>query len=111
MLVSFRDDNIGITLYGGGRLPGHTHGQCPNFEALHSGKSAWGQEINIAAAYEAQGAYTKGLIDIEELGYIEKVCLGSSGSCDGMFTASSMAAAFEAMGMALPNSASHPAVK
>eukprot|EP01052_Picozoa_sp_SAG31_P006580 SAG31_NODE_303_length_18065_cov_5.733107_22_plen_138_part_00 len=42
---------------------------------------------------------------------IEGKCLGSTGACGAMYTASTMASSFEAMGMALPGSSSHQAVK
>ena len=100
-----RGDHIGITLYGGGRLPGETAGRCPKWEA-HYGS----EHINAGAAYEAQGAFAAGIIDIEELAVIERDCIGTTGACGAMFTASTMAAAFEAMGMAIPGSSSHAAV-
>lgn len=100
-----RRNYIGITLYGGGRLPGDTLGECPNWEQHFKTSS-----LNAGAAYEAQGAFASGLIDIEELNKIEERCLGSTGSCGAMFTASTMASAFEGMGVALPGTSSHPAV-
>ena len=41
---------------------------------------------------------------------LECAAAPGSGGCAAMFTASSMAFAIEAMGMALPGSASHPAM-
>lgn len=100
-----RGNYVGITMYGGGRLPGDTGGKCPGWEK-HFGTTS----LNSGAPYEAQGAYASGIIDIEELTVIEKNCLGSTGACGAMFTASTMASSFEALGMALPGSSSHPAV-
>lgn len=100
-----RGNNIGVTLYGGGRLPGDTDGKCPKWEAMFGTT-----QLNSGAPYEAQGAFANGSIDIEELHVIERNCLGSTGACGAMFTASTMAASFEAMGIALPGSSSHPAV-
>eukprot|EP00658_Telonema_sp_P-2_P005824 TRINITY_DN1219_c0_g1_i16.p1 TRINITY_DN1219_c0_g1~~TRINITY_DN1219_c0_g1_i16.p1 ORF type:complete len:291 (-),score=66.34 TRINITY_DN1219_c0_g1_i16:434-1306(-) len=99
-----RGNNIGVTLYGGGRQPGTTNGQCPKWE------EQFGPALSAGSAFEAQGAYSNGTIDIEELEYVEKHCLGSLGSCGEMFTASTMASIFEAMGMALPGTSSTPAM-
>lgn len=100
-----RGNNIGVTMYGGGRLPGDTDGKCPAWE-----KEFGTTALNSGAPYEAQGAFAAGVIDIEELHVIEKNCLGSTGACGAMFTASTMASSFEALGMALPGTSSHPAV-
>ena len=50
-----------------------------------------------------------GAITEEELGQIERKACPSEGSCAGMFTANTMAAVAEALGMSLPGSASAPA--
>ena len=50
------------------------------------------------------------MLDIDELSRLERLAAPGSGGCAAMFTASSMAFALEAMGMALPGSASHPAM-
>ncbi|CAK9046878.1 Dihydroxy-acid dehydratase (DAD) [Durusdinium trenchii] len=55
---------------------------------------------------EAIGAYGQGLIDLEELHRAECHGLPGSGSCSAMFTACTMP---EALGMALPGTASKPA--
>ena len=100
-----RGNNIGVTLYGGGRLPGETEGRCPKWEE-HFGST----HLNAGSGYEAQGALAAGIIDLEELSIIEAECIGTTGACGAMFTASTMAASFEAMGMAIPGSSSHAAV-
>lgn len=66
---------------------------------------------NLAPLLSLSSAFASGLIDIEELDVIEKRCLGSTGACGEMFTASSMAACFEAMGISPPNSSCGLAVK
>ena len=100
-----RSNNIGITVYGGGRLPGLlVEDKCPNWQTF------FGNKLDAGAAYEAPGAFAAGKIDIEELHEIERRCLGSTGACGAMYTASTMAAMFEAMGMSLPGSSSHQAV-
>ncbi|MGH9077732.1 MAG: dihydroxy-acid dehydratase, partial [Acidimicrobiales bacterium] len=51
-----------------------------------------------------------GALTDEELALIERRACPSEGSCAGMFTANTMAAAAEALGMARPGSSSAPAV-
>jgi dihydroxy-acid dehydratase len=102
-----RGNSIGITMYGGGRLPGYTDGECPKWESSQKGS----QHLDAGSAYEAQGSFAAGIIDLEELNKIEEKCLGSTGACGAMYTASTMAACFEALGMALPGSSSHQAVR
>ena len=68
-----------------------------------------GRDIDIVSAFEAVGKYNQGLIDEEELYAIECHACPGPGSCGGMYTANTMAAAIEAMGMSLPGSSSNPA--
>ncbi len=89
-----RNNTIGITLYGGTILPGS-----------HEGK-----DLNIVSVFEAVGAYSAGKMTDEELNEIESKSCPCAGACGGMFTANTMASAIEAMGMAVPGSASHPAM-
>jgi dihydroxy-acid dehydratase len=68
------------------------------------------KDIDIVSAFEAVGQHNRHEITDEELHEIEcKACPGP-GSCGGMYTANTMASAIEAMGMALPNNASTPAI-
>jgi len=83
-----------IFVYGGTILPGEYRGKA----------------VDIVSAFEAVGAYSKGLIDEEERYGIECNACPGPGACGGMYTANTMAAAAEAMGMSLPASASIPAV-
>ena len=82
-----------VFLYGGSILPGR-HGD---------------QALDIVSVFEAVGACAAGTLTENELGQIEKAACPSEGSCAGMFTANTMAAVAEALGMALPGSASPPA--
>ncbi len=66
-------------------------------------------DIDIVSAFEAVGKYNQGLIDDEELYAIECHACPGPGSCGGMYTANTMAAAIEALGMSLPGSSSNPA--
>ncbi|MDF2423156.1 MAG: dihydroxy-acid dehydratase [Nitrosopumilus sp.] len=68
-----------------------------------------GKELTVVDVYEAVGAYDSGKISLEMLKNIENTACPSSGSCGGMFTANTMASISEAIGIALPGSASPPA--
>jgi dihydroxy-acid dehydratase len=68
-----------------------------------------GKELTIVDVYEAVGSYNAGQISLEELKNIENSACPNAGSCGGMFTANTMASISEAMGIALPGSASPPA--
>ena len=68
-----------------------------------------GKELTVVDVYEAVGSYDAGKISLEELKNIENTACPNAGSCGGMFTANTMASISEAMGIALPGSASPPA--
>jgi dihydroxy-acid dehydratase len=68
-----------------------------------------GRELTVVDVYEAVGAYDSGQISLEELKNIENYACPNAGSCGGMFTANTMASISEAIGLALPGSASPPA--
>jgi len=68
-----------------------------------------GKELTVVDVYEAVGAYDAGQISLEELKNIENTACPNAGSCGGMFTANTMASVSEAIGLALPGSASPPA--
>lgn len=89
-----RNNNIGITLYGGTILPGRLNNK----------------DLNIVSIFEAVGKFSSGKISEKEFGEIEKNACPGCGACGGMYTANTMASALEALGMSLPGSASHPAV-
>jgi dihydroxy-acid dehydratase len=69
-----------------------------------------GRDVTIQDVFEAVGAHAKGSIGDDELLGIERAACPTTGSCAGMYTANTMAAAAEAMGMSLPGAASPPAV-
>ena len=79
-----------VFLYGGSILPGNHNGQV----------------LDIVSVFEAVGACAAGAITEEQLGQIERKACPTEGSCAGMFTANTMAAVAEALGMSLPGSAS-----
>lgn len=68
-----------------------------------------GEELTVVDVYEAVGAYDAGQLSLEGLKNIENTACPNEGSCGGMFTANTMASISEAMGLALPGSASPPA--
>lgn len=83
-----------IMLYGGTIAPGHYKGQ----------------DLNIVSAFEALGQKLAGQIDEADFkGIVRNSCPGA-GACGGMYTANTMAAAIEALGMSLPYSSSNPAL-
>ncbi|MDP9020118.1 MAG: dihydroxy-acid dehydratase, partial [Actinomycetota bacterium] len=82
-----------VFVYGGSILPGRRNGEA----------------LDIVSVFEAVGACAAGAITEEELGDIERRACPGEGSCAGMFTANTMAAVAEALGMSLPGSATPPA--
>ena len=82
-----------IMVYGGTIAPGHHNGQ----------------DLNIVSAFEALGQKIAGTINEEDFRCIVKNSCPGAGACGGMYTANTMAAAIEALGMSLPYSSSNPA--
>jgi dihydroxy-acid dehydratase len=68
-----------------------------------------GVKLDIVSAFQSYGEYVAGTIDEERRQAIVKNSCPGPGACGGMYTANTMASAIEAMGMALPFSASRPA--
>lgn len=83
-----------IIMSGGAMLPGNYHGKA----------------MSLSTMFEAVGSKKAGLIDEDELTYIEQNACPGCGSCSGMFTANSMNCLCEAIGMALPGNGTIPAV-
>ena len=83
-----------LMVYGGTIRPGHL---------------ADGTPLDIVSAFQCYGEYVAGRIDdARRSDIVRKSCPGA-GACGGMYTANTMATAIEALGMALPDSASIPA--
>ncbi len=82
-----------IMVYGGTIAPGHHNGQ----------------DLNIVSAFEALGQKIAGKISAEDFKCVVKAACPGAGACGGMYTANTMAAAIEALGMSLPYSSSNPA--
>jgi dihydroxy-acid dehydratase len=66
--------------------------------------------LDIVSVFEAVGEHSAGTISDEDLYQIEKNACPGEGACAGMFTANTMAAIGEALGLSLPTGASAPAV-
>jgi len=60
------------------------------------------EDLTIVSVFEAVGQYSAGKISHDRLVGIERNACPGIGSCGGMFTANTMSAAIEAMGLALP---------
>ena len=69
-----------------------------------------GEDLTIASAYEAVGAYSAGKLSEEDFVGIEKNACPTFGACGGMFTANTMSSSFEALGMSLMGSSVMAAV-
>ncbi len=68
-----------------------------------------GHSLDIVSAFQCYGQYISGQIDDETRENIVRNSCPGAGACGGMYTANTMASAIEALGMALPYSASIPA--
>ncbi|HTN79169.1 MAG TPA: dihydroxy-acid dehydratase [Acidimicrobiales bacterium] len=94
LMASARLNLPAVFVYGGSILPGHLNGAA----------------IDLVSVFEGVGACAAGTMTVDQLGELERVACPTEGSCAGMFTANTMAAIGEAIGMSLPGSASPPAV-
>jgi dihydroxy-acid dehydratase len=94
MMAAGRLDLPMVFVYAGSILPGHLGDRA----------------LDVVSVFEAVGAYSAGQCSAEELDAIERNACPGEGACAGMFTANTMASVSEALGLALPGSASVPAV-
>ena len=94
MMAAARLDLASVFLYAGSIMPGHVDGR----------------DVTIIDAFEAVGACLAGKMTREEVDKVERAICPGEGACGGMYTANTMAAVAEAIGMSLPGSASPPAV-
>jgi dihydroxy-acid dehydratase len=70
-----------------------------------------GRRLNLTSdTFEAVGKFKKGLIKKEELDNLEMCACPGAGSCQGMYTANTMACVTEALGMSLEGCATALAV-
>ncbi|HYT69602.1 MAG TPA: dihydroxy-acid dehydratase [Vicinamibacterales bacterium] len=89
-----RLDVPGLVLYGGSIAPGQVDGH----------------DVTIQDVYEAIGAHGAGSLDANTLRRIEDGACPGAGACGGQFTANTMAAVCEFLGISPMGSASVPAV-
>ena len=69
-----------------------------------------GKKVGTDSMFEAIGKVAAGKMDEKELKCLEDVACPTCGSCNGMFTANTMACVTEALGMSLPGCATPAAV-
>ena len=98
LMAAARLDLASVFVYAGSTLPGKL-----------KGLDGEDRDLTIIDVFEGVGACARGLITRDELTAIEKAACPGEGACGGMYTANTMAAAAEALGMALPGSAAPPA--
>jgi dihydroxy-acid dehydratase len=67
------------------------------------------KKLGVIAMFEAVGEAKAGKITMDELKIYEELACPTAGSCNGMFTANTMACITEALGLMLPGSATIPA--
>ena len=94
MMAAARMDVASVFVYAGSTMPGKVDGR----------------DVTIIDAFEAVGACARGLITEEEVDKIERAICPGEGACGGMYTANTMAAVGEAIGLSLPGSASPPSI-
>ncbi len=94
MMAMVRLNLPSVFVYGGAALPGRRNGR----------------DITVLDTYEAVGAVLAGRMQESELKALEDSCIPTLGSCPGQFTANTMAMVSETLGLALPGSATLPAV-
>jgi dihydroxy-acid dehydratase len=77
--------------------------------AMYSGKYRGGR-VNLISAFEAVGKVRKGEMSEIDLAELETCACPGPGSCQGMYTANTMACVTESLGMSLPGCATALAV-
>ncbi len=94
MMAMVRLNLPSVFMYGGSASPGR-----------------WkGRDVTVLDTFEAVGAVMAGDMQQSELDKLERVCLPTLGACPGQFTANTMAMVSETLGLALPGSATMPAM-
>ncbi len=93
LMAAARLDIPSVFVYGGSSLAGQHRGR----------------PVTVQDVFEGVGAVSTGRMTAGELAEMERVACPGEGSCAGMYTANTVAAEAEALGMALPGSATPPA--
>ncbi len=94
MMAMLRLNLPAVFNYGGAALPGRLHGK----------------DVTVLDTYEAVGGVYAGAVTRKALDELERACLPGLGACPGQFSANTMAMVSETLGLALPGSATMPAV-
>ncbi|MBM3368729.1 MAG: dihydroxy-acid dehydratase [Betaproteobacteria bacterium] len=94
MMAMVRLNLPSVFMYGGAALPGRLDGK----------------DVTVLDTYEAVGGVYAGSVTRKQLDVLEHVCLPGPGACPGQFSANTMAMVSETLGLALPGSATMPAV-
>jgi len=76
---------------------------------MHSGNYR-GNRVNLISAFEAVGKVRKGEMSETDLAELEVCACPGPGSCQGMYTANTMACVTESLGMSLPGCATALAI-
>jgi dihydroxy-acid dehydratase len=77
--------------------------------SIRAGHNDEHQKLDVISAFQSYGAFLAGSIsETQRQSIVRHACPGA-GACGGMYTANTMAAAAEALGMSLPYSSSTPA--
>lgn len=94
LMAAVRMDIPAIVLTGGPMLPGFRDGR----------------ELSLIDVFEGVGRVAAGQMSEQELEELERCAMPGCGSCQGLYTANTMACMTEALGMSLPGCAATPAV-
>src|SRR5262245_40262489 len=94
LIAMARVDRPSLMVYGG---------------TIRAGLSRKGNPVDVVSAFQSYGEFVAGRISEDDRCDIVRHACPGAGACGGMYTANTMAAAIEALGMALPGSSSTPA--
>ena len=95
LMAAVRTNLPTILVTGGAMLPG----------------SSGGKDLSLIDVFEGVGKVAAGAMDEDALKDIECCAMPGCGSCQGLYTANTMACMTETMGMSLPGCAAIPAVE
>lgn len=93
VMAMARIDRPSIMVYGGTIAPGICRGR----------------KLDIVSAFEAYGHFLAGHCTREDMREVVRHACPGPGACGGMYTANTMSAAIETLGMAMPYNSSNPA--
>jgi dihydroxy-acid dehydratase len=94
LMVALRMNVPTIVVTGGPMMPGRLDGK----------------DLTLISSFEGVGGYQAGKLTEAELKRMEDACCPGCGSCQGLYTANTMACMTEAMGLSLPGCATSHAV-